>query len=275
MIRDGWYMTGDIAQIDEDGFIQITGRLSRFSKIGGEMVPHIKVEEALARLVNADDDEAFSVVVTSVNDERKGERIVVLHTKIDKSPEELRDGLAKAGLPNLYIPSTDSFREVPSLPVLGSGKLDLRSVKALAAKPVWSRDPELSPIRSAVTWPPMSQFLAIPLRQRREAFSGGIRPVATVARPWAWPVGDLALTNSCLLPSSVTPTDGMAIPRISANLGFLSVVWLCYPWGPKPIRQDIGAGIGRVKVRSSGGHVLANVATTVCHAMPPVMNNPG
>jgi acyl-[acyl-carrier-protein]-phospholipid O-acyltransferase / long-chain-fatty-acid--[acyl-carrier-protein] ligase len=134
VIRDGWYMTGDIAQIDEDGFIQITGRLSRFSKIGGEMVPHIRIEEALARLVDGNDDEAFRVVVTSVNDERKGERIVVLHTKIDKSPEELRDGLARIGIPNLYIPSTDSFREVSSLPVLGSGKLDLRSVKALAAK---------------------------------------------------------------------------------------------------------------------------------------------
>src|SRR5678816_2873969 len=48
VMRDGWYVTGDIASIDEDGFIFITDRLSRFSKIGGEMVPHLKVEEAVS-----------------------------------------------------------------------------------------------------------------------------------------------------------------------------------------------------------------------------------
>src|SRR3970282_1915693 len=47
VMRDGWYVTGDIAAVDEDGFIKITDRLSRFSKIGGEMVPHLKIEEAI------------------------------------------------------------------------------------------------------------------------------------------------------------------------------------------------------------------------------------
>jgi acyl-[acyl-carrier-protein]-phospholipid O-acyltransferase/long-chain-fatty-acid--[acyl-carrier-protein] ligase len=125
-------MTGDIALIDEDGFIQITGRQSRFSKIGGEMVPHMKIEEALAQVIGADEEEGFRAVVTAVPDEKKGERIVVLHTSITKTPEELRKGLSELGLPNLYIPSEDSFYQIETIPVLGTGKLDLRGVKQLA-----------------------------------------------------------------------------------------------------------------------------------------------
>ncbi|NLF72093.1 MAG: AMP-binding protein [Candidatus Anammoximicrobium sp.] len=132
VIRDGWYMTGDIAIIDEDGFLQITGRQSRFSKIGGEMVPHLKIEEALARIIGGDEEEGFRVVVTAVTDERKGERIVVLHTAISKTPEELRRGLSELGFPNLFIPSEDSFYQVDEIPVLGTGKLDLRQIKQLA-----------------------------------------------------------------------------------------------------------------------------------------------
>jgi acyl-[acyl-carrier-protein]-phospholipid O-acyltransferase/long-chain-fatty-acid--[acyl-carrier-protein] ligase len=132
VIKDGWYMTGDIAVIDEDGFIQITGRQSRFSKIGGEMVPHLLIEEALAQVIGIDDEEGFRAVVTAVVDERKGERIVVLHTAISKSAEELRKGLSELGFPNLFIPSEDSFHQVEEIPVLGTGKLDLRGVKQMA-----------------------------------------------------------------------------------------------------------------------------------------------
>jgi acyl-[acyl-carrier-protein]-phospholipid O-acyltransferase / long-chain-fatty-acid--[acyl-carrier-protein] ligase len=132
VIQDGWYMTGDIAVIDEDGFIQITGRQSRFSKIGGEMVPHLLIEEGLAQIIGIDDEEGFRAVVTAIVDERKGERIVVLHKAISKTPEELRRGLSELGFPNLYIPSEDSFFQVEAIPVLGTGKLDLRGIKQMA-----------------------------------------------------------------------------------------------------------------------------------------------
>ncbi len=132
VIKDGWYTTGDVATIDDEGFIRITGRESRFSKIGGEMVPHIKIEETLAQAVGMNDDGAPRVAVTAVPDERKGERLVVLHTRLDSSPEELCRILSSAGLPNLYIPSPESFIEVERVPILASGKLDLRRIKETA-----------------------------------------------------------------------------------------------------------------------------------------------
>ncbi len=134
VIRDGWYMTGDLATIDVDGFITITGRESRFSKIGGEMVPHLQIEEALANLLGTDEEHAISVAVTAVPDERKGERLVVLLTPSDshKSPDQLCHELSQMGLPNLYIPSPDSFVEVDRIPILGTGKLDLKRMRTIA-----------------------------------------------------------------------------------------------------------------------------------------------
>ena len=132
VIKDGWYKTGDIAFIDEEGFIHITGRESRFSKIGGEMVPHIKVEDELSKLAGCAEEGGPQLAVTSVADEKKGERLIVIHTKMTKTPDELRKGLTEAGLPNLFIPGTDCFFEVPSLPVLGTGKVDLKGLKDIA-----------------------------------------------------------------------------------------------------------------------------------------------
>jgi 1-acyl-sn-glycerol-3-phosphate acyltransferase len=134
VMRDGWYVTGDIAKLDKHGFIEITGRLSRFSKIGGEMVPHLNIEEEIQRFVQGDNQDDIVAVVTGVPDDRKGERLIVLHKKMERTPEEVCDHLKHAGLPNLWIPDPASFLEVDEIPVLGSGKLDLKAMSDLAKR---------------------------------------------------------------------------------------------------------------------------------------------
>jgi acyl-[acyl-carrier-protein]-phospholipid O-acyltransferase/long-chain-fatty-acid--[acyl-carrier-protein] ligase len=131
VMHDGWYITGDIAFVDNDGFIHITGRQSRFSKIGGEMVPHIRIEEAIQKILGLDESQ-LCVVVTSVADERKGERLIVVHTPLSMTSQEIVEQLGKVGVPNLWIPSADSFLQVEAIPILGSGKTDLKAVSDLA-----------------------------------------------------------------------------------------------------------------------------------------------
>jgi acyl-[acyl-carrier-protein]-phospholipid O-acyltransferase/long-chain-fatty-acid--[acyl-carrier-protein] ligase len=131
VLHDGWYVTGDVALVDEDGFVQITDRLSRFSKIGGEMVPHIKIEEKLHELTGVTEQ---TFVVTGVPDEKKGERIVVLHKLPDAALAECLEKFAACDLPNLWKPKAESFFRVENFPLLGTGKLDLRGVKEMAQK---------------------------------------------------------------------------------------------------------------------------------------------
>jgi acyl-[acyl-carrier-protein]-phospholipid O-acyltransferase/long-chain-fatty-acid--[acyl-carrier-protein] ligase len=128
--RDGWYVTGDIASIDESGFIRITDRLSRFSKIAGEMVPHMKVEEQLQALLR----DPYVCVVTSVPDPVKGERLVGLYTDPDTPAQEIWERLSRSELPKLWIPKREDLHIVGAIPTLGTGKVDLRGVRLLAAE---------------------------------------------------------------------------------------------------------------------------------------------
>lgn len=123
--KDGWYVTGDIASITEEGFIRITDRVSRFSKIAGEMVPHIRIEEVLSEAFGCD------CAVTAVADEDRGERIVAFYTA-DKTPAEVWERLCATGLPRLWIPKRDALFRVDSIPITATGKVDLKMVKALA-----------------------------------------------------------------------------------------------------------------------------------------------
>lgn len=136
-LRDGWYITGDIVTLDDDGFLTITDRLSRFSKIGGEMVQHGQVEEALHQALGLD-TQVFAV--TGIPDEQKGEQLAVLHTLDESQIPGLVSKLAANGLPNLFIPSRTNFIKVDALPVLGTGKMDLRSLKRIAMERLQARE---------------------------------------------------------------------------------------------------------------------------------------
>lgn len=134
VIVDGWYVTGDMARIDEDGHVTLTGRLSRFAKVGGEMVPLEKIEEALHEALGTSDRVCAVTCVPCVS---RGERVVVLFVQEHLLPFSVSIGgwckqLSARGLPNLWVPSERDFFPVPELPVLGTGKVNLRGVKELA-----------------------------------------------------------------------------------------------------------------------------------------------
>ena len=133
-MHDGWYVTGDMGHMDDDGFVWLTGRLSRFAKVGGEMVPLERIEEELHDLLETSEKVCG---VTCVPDEARGERVVVLYVsgQLASFGREVRDWsreLCGRGLPNLWLPSERDFFPVPEIPVLGSGKVDLRRLKELA-----------------------------------------------------------------------------------------------------------------------------------------------
>ena len=129
VLTEGWFQTGDLGRFDEDGFLFIEGRLSRFSKIGGEMVPHETLESRIVELLDWVHEPERIVAVTGIPDEAKGEALVLLCTR-DIDLPALREKLAAAGTPNLWAPKI--LKRVEKIPILGSGKLDLKRCKELA-----------------------------------------------------------------------------------------------------------------------------------------------
>lgn len=132
VVRDGWYVTGDLGFVDEQGFLHITDRVSRFSKVAGEMVPHLGVESAIQGAIGHND---LCLAVTALPDPKRGERLFVLYTEaMGASPEEVTKKLQDGPLPRLWIPSADAYVKVDAIPILGTGKIDLRRLKELAGQ---------------------------------------------------------------------------------------------------------------------------------------------
>lgn len=131
-MRGKWYVTGDVAKIDEDGFIMITDRLSRFSKVAGEMVPHLRIEDELHSIIGTA-ERVFAVV--GLPDEKKGEKLIVLHVDAEGvNITDVQKKMAACGLPNLWIPDERNYFRIEEMPVLGSGKLDLQKLKKKAVE---------------------------------------------------------------------------------------------------------------------------------------------
>lgn len=120
-IRDGWYATGDVGLLDEDGFLVLVDRLARFSKIGGEMVPHGAVEQAIAEKLGLAEP---SVFVVAVPDERKGEQLIAVYLEEAGPVERLQEAVRECRLPNLWKPKPENFVQVTAIPRLPSGKVD-------------------------------------------------------------------------------------------------------------------------------------------------------
>src|SRR5262249_56975692 len=98
VLCDGWLKTGDIGRFDEDGFLYIEGRLSRFSKIGGEMVPHEAIEQKIIELLGLSGRDERPIAIVGVQDEAKGEELELL-SAVDIESSELRKGETEAGVP--------------------------------------------------------------------------------------------------------------------------------------------------------------------------------
>ncbi|MBA4389021.1 MAG: acyl-[ACP]--phospholipid O-acyltransferase, partial [Verrucomicrobia bacterium] len=136
VLKDGWYNTGDIARVDEDGFVFLLDRLSRYSKIGGEMIPHIAVEDHYMQALGA---VTPVIYVTSAPDEKKGEQLIVFYTQEAGEVEKLQGIIADADIPNLWKPRKENYFKIEALPTLGSGKIDQKRLKDLAVKSVEQR----------------------------------------------------------------------------------------------------------------------------------------
>ncbi len=129
VLQNGWYFTGDLGYVDADGFLKVTDRLSRFSKIGGEMVPHMGVESAIMEAAGVDE---HHLAVTGIPDPKHGERLCVLFTDLGISPAEVQKRLAASQCPKVWIPSPRDFIHVEEIPITSTGKVNLRQVKEIA-----------------------------------------------------------------------------------------------------------------------------------------------
>jgi len=138
-VRDGWYETGDLGWLDDEGFLTLTGRLEAFAKIGGEMVPLEKLDEMLHHILGTTDR---MLALTPVPDPKRGESVVVLHKPLPDgmTVKTLLKKLRETGVPNLWLPDERDCFEVSEFPVLGSGKLDLRRLKETAIELIKKRD---------------------------------------------------------------------------------------------------------------------------------------
>ena len=128
ILNDGWLITKDLACFTSDGFLRIDGRVSRFSKIGGEMVPHEGVEEAIIKVLDIHGENCPQIAVVARVNEKKGEKLSLL-TTVHIEQQELTSKMLQAGYSSLWIPK--EIINANKIPVLATGKLDIVGCKNL------------------------------------------------------------------------------------------------------------------------------------------------
>ncbi len=132
IMKDGWLKTGDIGCLDENGFLTITGRESQFSKIAGEMVPHLAVEDEIMSVTGASEQ---TVCVVSMPDDRRGERLLVAYSELGMSPFDVVERLRmQSALSPLWIPDPKDFVPFLKIPTLANGKIDRMRVRETILK---------------------------------------------------------------------------------------------------------------------------------------------
>ena len=126
-----YYITGDKGKLDKDGFLTIVDRYSRFAKLGGEMVGLGAIEEKISKILVLEEDSEVDFIATSIADEKKGEKIILLISNIkEEDIEKLKEKMIKSFDNKLMIPSV--IKLVDEIPKLGTGKKDFNSAKKLA-----------------------------------------------------------------------------------------------------------------------------------------------
>jgi acyl-[acyl-carrier-protein]-phospholipid O-acyltransferase/long-chain-fatty-acid--[acyl-carrier-protein] ligase len=127
--KDGWYDTGDIVDIDGEGYISIKGRAKRFAKVGGEMISLTAVEGILSKLWP---NHAHAIV--AIPDEKKGEQLILLTENKDAQRQEITEYVRQQGLSELGLPKKIIY--VDQVPLLGTGKIDYVTAQEIAANQI-------------------------------------------------------------------------------------------------------------------------------------------